>query len=153
MGLLENSSLQTWTTLRSSQSCRVQRRLPQGSARCPEAAGGARITAHIAGAIPVSFAIWSSCAREALPLQFREEDMSFGTAKVRTVNFLLSSTWPMLRTAFRDQGDFAWYASWCLIGWVHVRLFLPGAKTSTIEILDPSLCRRGSINLMQSFEV
>ena len=45
-------------------------------------------------------------------------------------------TWPSLLAAFKPQGAFGWYASWNIIGWVLVLLFLPETKGKTLEELD-----------------
>ncbi|KAL8823122.1 MAG: hypothetical protein Q9191_006153, partial [Dirinaria sp. TL-2023a] len=84
------------------------------------------------GSGPVPF----TYSAEAFPLHIREVGMSFATATTWTFNFILSFTWPMLRTSFKDQGAFAWYAVWCLIGWVGVLLFVPETKALTLEELD-----------------
>ena len=73
---------------------------------------------------------------EAFPLHIREVGMSFATATTWCFNFILSFTWPSLLTAFKPQGAFAWYATWCLILWVLVLLFLPETKALTLEELD-----------------
>ncbi|KAL8788510.1 MAG: hypothetical protein Q9195_007249 [Heterodermia aff. obscurata] len=73
---------------------------------------------------------------EAFPLHIREVGMSFATSTTWTFNFILSFTWPSLLTAFKPQGAFAWYAVWCLIGWVLVLLFVPETKALTLEELD-----------------
>ncbi|KAK3176159.1 hypothetical protein OEA41_007482 [Lepraria neglecta] len=73
---------------------------------------------------------------EAFPLHIREIGMSFATATTWCFNFILSFTWPSLLTAFKPQGAFAWYATWCLILWFLVLLFLPETKALTLEELD-----------------
>lgn len=83
---------------------------------------------------------------EAFPLHVRDVGMSWATATTwytykicpsrinltdrysRCFNFIISFTWPSLRTAFTNQGAFSWYAAWCLIGWVLVLLFVPETK-------------------------
>lgn len=62
--------------------------------------------------------------------------MSFAIATTWCFNFIISFTWPSLLTAFKPQGVFAWYATWCLILWVLVSLFLPETKALTLEELD-----------------
>ncbi len=52
---------------------------------------------------------------EAFPLHIREVGMSFATATTWCFNFILSFSWPSLVTAFKPQGAFAWYATWCLM--------------------------------------
>ncbi|KAK2767414.1 hypothetical protein FQN54_003570 [Arachnomyces sp. PD_36] len=73
---------------------------------------------------------------EAFPLNVREVGMSWATATTWCFNFILSFTWPHLVSAFKPQGAFAWYATWCLIGWVLVLLFVPETKELTLEELD-----------------
>lgn len=65
---------------------------------------------------------------EAFPLNVREVGMSWATATTWAFNFILSFTWPHLLSTFKPQGAFAWYATWCLIGWVLVLLFVPETK-------------------------
>ena len=84
------------------------------------------------GSGPVPF----TYSAEAFPLHIREVGMSFATSTTWTFNFILSFTWPSLLTAFKPQGAFAWYAVWCLIGWVLVLLFVPETKALTLEELD-----------------
>ncbi|KAE8355658.1 hypothetical protein BDV28DRAFT_31091 [Aspergillus coremiiformis] len=73
---------------------------------------------------------------EAFPLHVREVGMSWATATTWCFNFILSFTWPALLRAFKPQGAFGWYATWCLIGWVLVLLFVPETKALTLEELD-----------------
>ena len=73
---------------------------------------------------------------EAYPLYIRPLGMSLATATTWFFNFVLSITWPSLQTAFKPQGAFAWYATWNLIGFVLVLLFLPETKGKTLEELD-----------------
>jgi hypothetical protein len=37
-------------------------------------------------------------------------------------------SFPALLKAFTAQGAFAYYAAWCMVGWVAVLLFLPETK-------------------------
>ena len=76
------------------------------------------------GSGPVPF----TYSAEAFPLHIREVGMSFATATTWCFNFILALTWPPLRTTFKPQGAFAFYATWCLIGWVAVLLFVPETK-------------------------
>ncbi len=76
------------------------------------------------GSGPVPF----TYSAEAFPLHIREVGMSFATATTWCFNFILALTWPPLLTAFKPQGAFAFYATWCLIGWVAVLLFVPETK-------------------------
>ena len=62
--------------------------------------------------------------------------MSLATATTWFFNFVLSITWPSLQTTFTTQGAFAFYATWNLIGWVLVLLFVPETKGKTLEELD-----------------
>jgi hypothetical protein len=73
---------------------------------------------------------------EAYPLYVRSYGMALATATTWFFNFILGVTWPSMRAAFTTQGAFAWYASWCLIGWVFVLLFMPETKGKTLEELD-----------------
>ncbi|OJJ51343.1 hypothetical protein ASPZODRAFT_364370 [Penicilliopsis zonata CBS 506.65] len=73
---------------------------------------------------------------EAFPLHVREVGMSWATATTWCFNFILSLTWPHLLTTFKPQGAFSWYATWCLIGWVLILLFVPETKALTLEELD-----------------
>jgi hypothetical protein len=73
---------------------------------------------------------------EAYPLYVRSYGMSLATATTWFFNFVLSSTWPSLLTAFSPQGAFGWYAGWNIIGWWLVLLFLPETKGKTLEELD-----------------
>ena len=73
---------------------------------------------------------------EAYPLYVRSYGMSLATATTWFFNFILSITWPSLEDAFTTQGGFAWYATWNIIGWVAILLFLPETKGKTLEELD-----------------
>ncbi|KAJ5735103.1 uncharacterized protein N7483_000228 [Penicillium malachiteum] len=73
---------------------------------------------------------------EAFPLHVREVGMSWATATTWCFNFILSFTWPHLLRSFKPQGAFGWYATWCLIGWVLILLFVPETKSLTLEELD-----------------
>lgn len=74
---------------------------------------------------------------EAFPLHVREVGMSWATAVTWCWNFIISFTWPHLRSAFKPQGAFGWYAAWCLIGWVLVLLFVPETKCKFCSTLLP----------------
>ena len=78
----------------------------------------------------------STYSAEAYPLYIRALGMSLATATTWFFNFVLSITWPSLQTAFTTQGAFAFYATWNLIGWVLVLLFVPETKGKTLEELD-----------------
>ncbi len=84
------------------------------------------------GAGPVPF----TYSAEAYPLYVRAYGMSLATATTWFFNFVLAITWPSLRTAFRDQGAFSWYAAWNLVGWLLVLLFVPETRARTLEELD-----------------
>ena len=73
---------------------------------------------------------------EAYPLYVRTYGMSLATATTWFFNFILSITWPSMSTSFTIPGGFAWYATWNLIGWFLVLLFLPETKGKTLEELD-----------------
>lgn len=73
---------------------------------------------------------------EAYPLYVRSYGMSLATATTWFFNFLLSITWPSLQTGFTNTGAFSFYATWNLIGWGLVLLFLPETKGKTLEELD-----------------
>ncbi|KAI2751962.1 hypothetical protein DTO012A8_9799 [Penicillium roqueforti] len=73
---------------------------------------------------------------EVYPLYMRSYGMALGTATMWFCNFILAVTWPSLRAAFTIQGAFAWHASWCLVGWWMVLLFMPETKGKTLEELD-----------------
>ncbi|KAL1859684.1 hypothetical protein VTK73DRAFT_7502 [Phialemonium thermophilum] len=51
---------------------------------------------------------------EAFPVHVRDVGMSWATATTWCFNFIISLTWPRLRSAFTAQGAFGWYAAWCL---------------------------------------
>ncbi|KAL8771817.1 MAG: hypothetical protein Q9194_004763 [Teloschistes cf. exilis] len=73
---------------------------------------------------PVPFAY----SAEAFPMHVRDVGMSWATATTWCFNFIISFTFPALRTAFTSQGAFGWYAGWCIILWILVILFLPETK-------------------------
>ncbi|MBW0522375.1 hypothetical protein O181_062090 [Austropuccinia psidii MF-1] len=73
---------------------------------------------------------------EAFPLYIRDFGMSYATAVCWFFNFILAITFPLMLRAFLPQGAFAWYAGWCLIGWVLVFFTLPETKALTLEELD-----------------
>lgn len=73
---------------------------------------------------------------EAYPLYIRPIGMSLATATTWFFNALLSLTWPSMVQSWTTQGAFSWYATWNLIGWVLVLLFLPETKEKTLEELD-----------------
>ncbi|KPM45203.1 hypothetical protein AK830_g1328 [Neonectria ditissima] len=73
---------------------------------------------------------------EAFPLHIRDIGMASSTAITWGFNFIISLTWPPLRTAFGDTGAFCWYAAWNLFGWVFCYFLLPETKNLTLEELD-----------------
>jgi len=84
------------------------------------------------GAGPVPF----TYSAESYPLYVRAYGMSLATATTWFFNFLLSMTWPSLSATFTTPGGFAWYATWNIIGFVLVLLFMPETKGKTLEELD-----------------
>ncbi|RYP92370.1 hypothetical protein DL770_001470 [Monosporascus sp. CRB-9-2] len=52
------------------------------------------------------------------------------------LHVIISLTWPSLVAAWAEQGAFSWYASWNLVGFVAVLLFLSETKEKTLEELD-----------------
>lgn len=62
--------------------------------------------------------------------------MSLATATTWFFNFFISITWPTLSAAFTTPGGFAWYATWNVIGFFLVLLFVPETKGKTLEELD-----------------
>jgi hypothetical protein len=62
--------------------------------------------------------------------------MSLATATTWFFNFVLAVTWPSLQAAFTNQGAFSWYASWNVVGFFLVLLFMPETKGKTLEELD-----------------
>lgn len=89
-------------------------------------------TVYSPGEGPVPF----TYSAEAYPLYIRAYGMSLATATTWFFNFVLSITWPSLKTAFTNQGAFSWYAAWNIIGFILVLLFLPETKGKTLEELD-----------------
>ncbi|KAK9452060.1 uncharacterized protein V1518DRAFT_49370 [Limtongia smithiae] len=73
---------------------------------------------------------------EAFPLYVRDVGMSFATATTWFFNFVLSLTWPALKTAFTVTGAFGWYAAWNVAGFFLVLFFVPETKALTLEELD-----------------
>lgn len=73
---------------------------------------------------------------EAFPVHVRDVGMSWATTTTWCFNFIISFTWPSLRTAFTVQGAFGWYAGWCVILWFLILLFVPETKALTLEELD-----------------
>lgn len=62
--------------------------------------------------------------------------MSLATATTWFFNSVLSLTWPSLVQSWTNQGAFSWYASWNIVGWILVLLFVPETKEKTLEELD-----------------
>ena len=77
--------------------------------------------AYSPGEGPVPFTYSAEC----YPLYIRDIGMSFATATTWFFNFILSITFPALRTAFTITGAFGWYAAWNVVGWFLVLMFVP----------------------------
>lgn len=73
---------------------------------------------------------------ESYPLYVRAYGMSLATATTWFFNFVLAITWPRMLSTFKPQGAFAWYATWNLVGFILVLLFMPETKGKTLEELD-----------------
>lgn len=73
---------------------------------------------------------------EAFPLYIRATGMSFATATTWFFNAVVSLTFPAMLGAFTPQGAFAFYATWNIIGFLLVLLFLPETKGLSLEELD-----------------
>ncbi|KAI9150292.1 putative metabolite transport protein YwtG [Paramyrothecium foliicola] len=73
---------------------------------------------------------------EAFPLHIRDIGMSSSTAITWGFNFIISFTWPSLRTSFGNTGAFCWYAGWNIFGWIFAYFLLPETKNLTLEELD-----------------
>lgn len=84
------------------------------------------------GAGPVPF----TYSAEAYPLYVRAYGMSLATATTWFFNFVLAITWPSMVTAFTEQGAFSFYASWNVVGFFLVLMFVPETKGKTLEELD-----------------
>ena len=108
--------------------------IPQTTARTACIAVGIYLfgICYSPGEGPVPF----TYSAEAYPLYVRAYGMSLATATTWLFNFVLSITWPSLSTAFTPQGGFAWYASWNIVGFFLVLLFMPETKGKTLEELD-----------------
>ncbi|KAI5290771.1 hypothetical protein KEM54_000500 [Ascosphaera aggregata] len=83
-----------------------------------------------AGSVPFTY------SAEAYPLYVRAYGMSLATATTWFFNFVLAITWPSMVTAFTEQGAFSFYASWNVVGFILVFLFVPETKGKTLEELD-----------------
>ncbi|KAJ5080918.1 hypothetical protein N7456_013628 [Penicillium angulare] len=103
-------------------------------AHCTCVAAGTYIFGAIyaPGAGPVPF----TYSAEAYPLYVRSHGMALATATTWFFNFLLGITWPSMQNALTPQGAFSFYATWNLIGWWLVLLFMPETKGKTLEELD-----------------
>jgi MFS family permease len=73
---------------------------------------------------------------EAFPVHVRDVGMSWATATTWCFNFIISLTWPRLKSAFTPTGAFGWYAAWCAALWFLILLFVPETKALTLEELD-----------------
>ena len=73
---------------------------------------------------------------EAFPLYIRDIGMGFATSTCWFFNFILAFSWPLMKTTFKVQGAFGWYAAWNIIGFFMVLFLLPETKGLTLEELD-----------------
>lgn len=74
--------------------------------------------AYSVGEGPVPFTYSSEC----MQLYVRDLGMSMFTATTWFFNFLLAITFPRFLNAFGNTGAFAYYAAWCVIGWILIIL-------------------------------
>lgn len=91
--------------------------------------------AYSPGEGPVPF-VYSA---ESMPLYNRDYGMGIVTAINWLFNFIVSFTWPSMSSSDRGMGPsgaFAWYGTWCLIGWWLILLLVPETKDLTLEELD-----------------
>ncbi|KAI9717943.1 MAG: hypothetical protein M1828_007035 [Chrysothrix sp. TS-e1954] len=88
--------------------------------------------AYSPGEGPVPFTYSSEC----MPLYVRALGMSVFTAVTWFCCFLLAITFPKFLQAFGPFGAFAYYAAWCVVGWVLIILFVPETGRQTLEALD-----------------
>lgn len=65
---------------------------------------------------------------EAFPLYLRDLGMSFATATLWLLNFVVAFTFPRLLVAFKPQGAFGFYAAWNMAGFLMVLFFLPEVR-------------------------
>ncbi|KAJ4311885.1 hypothetical protein N0V84_010205 [Fusarium piperis] len=83
-----------------------------------------------AGEGPVPF----TYSAEAFPVHVRDVGMSW--AATWCFNFVISMTWPRLRSNFTPTGAFGWCAAWCAVLLFLILLFVPEIKALTLEELD-----------------
>ncbi|KAF6811763.1 MFS myo-inositol transporter [Colletotrichum sojae] len=108
--------------------------IPEGTGRLACIATGIYIFAAVysPGAGPVPF----TYSAEAFPLHIRDIGMASATAVTWGFNFIISFSWPSMRTSFGATGAFLWYACWNVVGFVVAYFFLPETKNLTLEELD-----------------
>lgn len=75
---------------------------------------------------------------ESMPLYNRDYGMGIVTSINWAFNFFVSMTWPVISApgAMKTSGAFAFYGTWCIIGWFMVLLFVRETKDLTLEQLD-----------------
>jgi sugar porter (SP) family MFS transporter len=91
--------------------------------------------AYSPGEGPVPF-VYSA---ESMPLYNRDYGMGIVTAINWLFNFIVSFSWPSMSSSQKGMGPagaFAWYGTWCIVGWWLVLLFVPETKDLTLEELD-----------------
>jgi hypothetical protein len=91
--------------------------------------------AYSPGEGPVPF-VYSA---ESMPLYNRDYGMGIVTGINWLFNFIVSFTWPSMSSDNKGlgaSGAFAWYGTWCIIGWWLILLFVPETKDLTLEELD-----------------
>ena len=66
----------------------------------------------------------------------RDIGMSVVTSVNWFFNFMLAISFPPFWNSFHETGTFAYYAAWCLVGFVLILLFVPETKDQTLEELD-----------------
>jgi hypothetical protein len=111
--------------------------LPDGTPRRALAIVGMYLfgIAYSPGEGPVPF-VYSA---ESMPLYNRDYGMGIVTAINWLFNFIVSFTWPSMSNSDKGMGPsgaFAWYETWCIIGWWMILLFVPETKDLTLEELD-----------------
>ncbi|GAA6050744.1 hypothetical protein JCM3770_006604 [Rhodotorula araucariae] len=88
--------------------------------------------AYSPGEGPVPF----TYSAEAFPFYVRDVGMSYATAVLWLLNFVVALTFPRLLGAFKPQGAFGWYAAWNVVGTFLTLFFVPETKGLTLEELD-----------------
>ncbi|KAF2229056.1 general substrate transporter [Viridothelium virens] len=74
-------------------------------------------------------------ASESMPLYHRDYGMGIVTCIGWLFNFLLGVTWPRFLIVFHHCGAFAWYGSWCIIGWFLIFFFVRETKGMKLEAM------------------